>query len=145
MLELLTGSMKKVALFVTVLAALVSVSGCNSYDVNEILISRNDISLTVKGNQVFIFDADRCQYAYNSGRNEYRAMTDDASEYFVLRAHEKLSYADQEFTADLIYTENQKVKTQAGQVFKIEKIDDQKGMIWLWCHSRSIGLVIKVF
>ena len=137
--------MKKAALFVTMIAALISVSGCNKYDVDEILINSSDISLTVKGNQVFVFDADGCQYAYNSARNEYRAITDDASEYFVLRADEKLSYVDQEFTAALTYTENHKVKTLIGQVFKIVKIDDEMGMVWLWCHSRGIGVVIKVF
>ena len=145
LLELLTGSMKRMVLFMTLLAALVGVGGCNPYDVNEILISSDDISLTVKGDPVFVFDADDCQYAYNSGRREYRAMTDDVSEFFVFRAHETLSYVGQEFTADLTYTADHKVKSLTDQVFKVEKIDEGKGLVWLWCQSRKAGLVIKVF
>ena len=72
-------------------------------------------------------------------------MTDDVSEYFVFRAHETLSYVGQEFTADLTYTADHKVKSLTDQVFKVEKIDEGKGLVWLWCQSRKAGLVIKVF
>lgn len=137
--------MKKVFLCLMMVVSLAGVGGCNQYDVNEVLMGMDEISLTVKGNQVFVFDADACQYAYNYGRNEYRAMTDDASGYFVLRTHEKPSYKGQEFVADLTYTHGDKVKSQTGQTFLIEKVDEQRGMVWLWCKSRSIGLVIRLF
>ncbi len=137
--------MKKGFLCLMMVVSLAGVGGCNQYDVNEVLMGMDEISLTVKGNQVFVFDADACQYAYNYGRNEYRTMTDDASGYFVLRTHEKPSYKGQEFVADLTYTYGDKVKSQTGQTFRIEKVDEQRGMVWLWCKSRSIGLVIRLF
>jgi hypothetical protein len=137
--------MKKIVLCLIVLVSLVGVSGCKRYDVNEVLLNWDEISLTVKGNAVFVFNTDGCQYAYNYGRNEYRAMTDDASGYFVLRAHDRPTYVGQEFTASLTYAENGNVKSQAGQMFRVEKMDEQRGMVWLWCHSCSIGLVIRVF
>lgn len=137
--------MKKVFLCLMMVVSLAGVGGCNQYDVNEVLMGMDEISLTVKGNQVFVFDADACQYAYNYGRNEYRAMTDDASGYFVLCAHDRPSYVGQEFTASLTYAENSNVKSQTGKMFRVEKMDEQKGMVWLWCHSCRIGLVIRVF
>jgi hypothetical protein len=121
------------------------VCGCNQFDVEEVLLVRDDVSLTVKGEPVFVYEPDNCQTAYNSERNEYRAMTDDLSRYFVLRADQTLSDIGQEFSADLIYKTDKKEKTEKSLTFKIEKISNADGLVWLWCSSRNIGLVIRVF
>lgn len=125
--------------------ALACVCGCNPYDIEEILISRDDVSLTVKGEPVFLFDSDHCQLAYNSEGNEYRAMRDDLSGYFILKADQQLSHIGQEFTADLTYLTGRKEKKEKGIVFRIEKISNADGLIWLWCSSNSIGLVVRAF
>lgn len=137
--------MKRFTAYVYVLIALACACGCNQYDIDEILISRDEVSLTVKGEPVFLFEPDNCQVAYNNERNEYRAMTDDMSDYFVLKAHEKLSHIAQEFTADLTYTLPNRVKKESGLVFTIEKISNDDGLVWLWCADKSIGLVVRVF
>lgn len=137
--------MKKIAFYIFGLVTLLNFVGCNRYDVEEILISREDISLTIKGEPIFLYDPDNCQAAYNAGRNEYWAMTDDMSEYFVLKAHQQLSYLEQEFTAELTYMISDKAKKEKNLTFKIEKINNDNGLVWLWCKSRNIGLVIKLF
>ena len=137
--------MKRFIAYIFVLVVLVCACGRNQYDIDEILISRDDVSLTVKGEPVFLFDSDNCQVAYNDERNEYRAMIDDMSDYFVLKAHEKLSHINQEFTADLTYTLPNKVKKETNLVFVIEKISNDDGLVWLWCADKSIGLVVRVF
>ena len=138
--------MRKIAIYLVGLIAFLCAFGCNPpYDMEEVLMSRDDISLTVKGEPVFVYDSDNCQTAYNIDRNEYRAMADDASEYFILKAEQSLSHINQEFKADLTYTVNQKEKKLKGLVFTIEKISNNEGLVWLWCSSRSIGLVIRVF
>ena len=136
--------MKKLALYILVFAAVFAQS-CNPYDIDEILISRDDVSLTIEGVPVFIYDEDKCQLAYNTERNEYRAMKDDMSEYFILKAHQKLTSINQEFTADLTYTVSGTPQTTKGLTFKIEKISNESGLLWVWCKDSAIGAVVKLF
>jgi hypothetical protein len=63
----------------------------------------------------------------------------------VLRAYQTLSSLGQEFSADLRYTESGKEKSEKDLTFRIEKISNSEGLVWLWCSSDNIGLVIKVF
>ena len=137
--------MKKILKYMAVLAAVLLMGSCMQYDVTEVLLSRNDISLTVKGNPVFVYQPDNCQVAFNTKRNEYQAMNDDGSEYYVLRAYQTLSSLGQEFSADLRYTESGKEKSEKDLTFRIEKISNSEGLVWLWCSSDNIGLVIKIF
>ena len=97
--------MNRIALYI---AAVVCLCGCSQYKMEEVLMVRDDVSLTIKGDPVFVYDADNCQVAYNSKRNEYRAMTDDMTQYFVLKASQTLSHMGQEFSADLTYKAAQK-------------------------------------
>jgi hypothetical protein len=137
--------MKKTAFYIFGLFALLGIAGCNPYDVDEILINRDDVSLTMKGEPLFLYDPDTCQLAYNTERNEYWAMADDMSKYFVLKAHQQMSHIEQEFSADLTYMNGTKEKKERNLTFKIEKISNDRGLVWLWCHSRNIGLVIRLF
>ena len=137
--------MKKIFLYMAALAALLLTGGCVQYDVTEVLLTRDDVSLTIKGNPLFVYDPDNCQVSYNTQKNEYRAMTDDGAKYFVLKADQSLSNFGQEFSADLRYTESGKEKSEKDLTFRIEKISNSEGLVWLWCPSDNIGLVIKVF
>ena len=137
--------MNKMRLYILGFVTVVCAWGCRQYNMEEILMTRDDVSLTIKGEPVFVYDADNCQTAYNLGKNEYRAMTDDMTQYFVLKANQGLSHIGQKFSADLTYNTGQKEKTEKGLTFEIEKISNAEGLVWLWCSSRSIGLVIRVF
>ena len=137
--------MKKFITYLLSLVVLLGLSGCNPYDVEEILISRNDISLTIKGEPIFVYEDGICQAAYNSDRHEYRAMTDDISRYFIFKAQQRLTNAGQEFTADLTYTYAGEVVSLKDLDFRIEKIDNTSGLAWLWCSNDAIGVVVKLF
>ena len=38
-----------------------------------------------------------------------------------------------------------KEKKKTDIVFRIEKISNSEGLVWLWCSSDNVGLVIRVF
>lgn len=129
------------------LMILLVTAGCNGYnlqEVEEILISKDDVSLTVKGETVFVYDSDDCQLAYNDGRNQFRAMRDDMSDYFSLTSHQQLVHLGQEFTADLDYTVSGRVRTEKNLKFTVEKIDNSANLLWLWSSSKKIGVVVKM-
>ena len=132
-------------IYVVALAAALSICSCVQYDVAEVLLSRDDVSLTVEGNPVFVYNPDKCQLAYNTKKNEYRALNDTGTQYFVIKAAKSLSSYGQEFTAELRYTVSGKEKVEKDLVFKIEKISNADGLVWLWCSSKNIGAVIRVF
>lgn len=137
--------MKKYIAYIWGLVVFASLTGCNPYDVEEILISRDDVSLTIKGEPIFVYDEGTCQMAYNADRYECRAMNDDVTQYFVLKAHERMTHAFQEFTADLTYTYMGNVVAEKDLLFRIEKIDNSIGFAWLWCSDAAIGIVVKLF
>jgi hypothetical protein len=137
--------MKRFALYILAFAALTLAHSCSPYKIDEILISRDDVSLTIEGLPVFVYNEDKCQLAYNTERNEYRAMTDDMTDYFILKANQKLTTIDQQFTADLTYTTSGSPTTLKELSFTIEKISNESGLVWVWCKEYAIGIVAKLF
>ena len=137
--------MKKFITYVLGLIVMAGLSGCNPYDVEEILINREDVSLTIKGEPIFVYNDGTCQVAYNADRYECRAMTDDVTQYFIVKAHERMTHAFQEFTADLTYTYAGNVVSEKDLLFRIEKINNSTGLVWLWCKDSAIGVVVKLF
>ena len=119
------------------------VSGCVQYEVDGILIAKENASLVIRGSVVFDYDGNKCQMAYNAKRNEFRVMDDEMAHYFILRCDADLSDYGQEVTADLTYTTANDVKTEKGLTFKVEKHVPSTGMFWLWCQSRKIGVVVR--
>ena len=137
--------MNRFALYVLAFAALTLAHSCSPYKIDEILMSRDDVSLTIEGLPVFVYNEDKCQLAYNTERNEYRAMTDDMTDYFILKANQKLTTIDQQFTADLTYTTSGSPTTLKELSFTIEKISNESGLVWVWCKEYAIGIVAKLF
>ena len=101
--------------------------------------------MTIEGLPVFVYNEDKCQLSFNTDRNEYRAMTDDMTDYFLLKAHQKLTNIDQQFTADLTYTTSGTANTLKDLTFTIEKISNESGLVWIWCKDSAIGIVLKLF
>ena len=129
--------MKRIFLLVLALAAV----SCNRFDVDEILLIRDDVSLTWKGEEQFSYDPARCQMGCNASRNEFRAQTDNLSSWFVIRCHEMPVTEGDEIEADITWTGTKDTRDMKELEFKVKKISD-KGMIWLWCKSAKIGVTI---
>lgn len=117
-------------------------SGCTRYDIDEILLVRDDISLTWKGIDQFNYNPDDCQIGFSASRNEFRAQADNLSSWFVIRCSEMPAAEDDEIEADISWTGITDTRDMKGLKFKVKKISDD-GMIWLWCKSANIGVTIK--
>lgn len=133
--------MNRFALVCIFLLLMIS-AGCNPYEVDELLLQKEDVSLVVRGEVVFDYDGNTCQMSYNAKRCEYRVMDDDMAHYFLLRCNADLSDVGQEVTADLKFTTSTDVKEEKGLTFKVERVD-QSEKFWLWCNSRKIGVVVR--
>lgn len=133
--------MKK-ALFILLVG--VMSAGCVKYDVEEILLVRSDISLTLKGNDIYSFNPDKAQIGYNSELNEYRMFDEDFQNWVSMIWSEKPVSEGQVVLINLEWDTRESARKKTGLEFEVRKTDGS-GMVWLWNSSDKIGLAIKDF
>ncbi len=126
----------------TILAALTMLASCKQYEMEEILLPREDVSLTIKGKTEFAYSPITCQMSHNETSNTYRVFDDQISKWFILKCDEKPTSEGQEITADLTWTASSSTKMMKGLRFRVEKMGGS-GRIWMWCEQKSIGIVVK--
>ena len=130
--------MKKLLTFMVLLAAV----ACNPYDIDEVLLQRNEISMTIKGEEQFSYDPLTCQMSHNSTTHEYRITDDRLADWLIVKCNDRPTHKDQELIVEVIWTASSSTKALKGLTFRVEKIDET-GTVWMWCRKKSIGIVIK--
>ena len=78
---------------------------------------------------------------FNSSRNEFRAQTDNLSNWFVIRCSVMPVAEGDEIEADISWTGVKDTRSMEGLEFKVKKVSSD-GMIWMWCKSAKIGVTI---
>ena len=117
-------------------------TGCLPYDIDEILLTRDDISITQKGELLMSYDPLTCQMSHDKATGTFMVFDDKIADWFIISCATWPDTEGQEVTADVTWTTSKNTKTEKELNFKVEKIDAQ-GQIWMWNKSKSIGIVIK--
>lgn len=133
--------MKNILIILTLTLCL---CGCREYDIEEILLKREDISLTIKGQEILSYKHETFQIGYNPDKNEYRVFDDNIGNWFVLTCQERPSTEGQTVKASLRWTSTSTTKSKNGLSFSVEKTDS-RGHVWLWCEDESIGVIVREF
>lgn len=128
--------------YIWILISVALLSGCNPYDIDEILLERDEISLTWKGEEQLVFDPMTWQLGYNSKTYEYRVHDDDMADYFVLECESRPNVEGEDITASIEWTVRTDVKRYEQIQFTVKKITPD-GRIWLWSRVQKIGVVLK--
>jgi len=131
--------MRRLTLILIIAAAAV---GCCRYDVDEVLLERDDISLTFKGDTQLAYDPTTCQISHNRATYEYRMCDDRLSYWFTVKCHERPDTEGQSLNADITWTASSSTRTEHNLKFVVRKISPD-GRIWMWNKSKRIGIVIK--
>ena len=126
------------------LVILLCFCGCKRFDPEEILLPREDISLTVKGEVMLTYDPMTFQLGYNEDRNEFRVFDDNVGNWFTLTCSSRPTGTGDTLSADLSWTTENSTKSRRGLQFSVERTDSD-GKIWLWCKEEAIGIVVKAF
>lgn len=129
---------------IIILSFILCLTGCNPYDPEEILLPREDISLTVKGELILSYDPQTFQLGYNADKNEFRVHDDNIGNWFTLRCEVRPAVVGEDIEADISWTTANTIKKRRGLEFRVEKTDAE-GHIWLWCKEEAIGVVVKEF
>lgn len=133
--------MKKLSILLCISVSFM-ICGCTNIDINEVLLQREDISITINGELQMSYDEGTCQLGYNREKNEFRVIEDNVGNWFVMTCNKKPASIGQEVTATLSWTTSSSTETLKGLDFTVKNIDE-RGYIWLWCGSESIGVVIR--
>lgn len=134
--------MARTYIIIGIALMLAASTGCNRYHVEDILLPRNEISLTVKGADQIIYDEESWQLGYNDERNEFRIVNDKLNNWVILQCDAVPSTVGQSVTAYLEYTTSNDTRKLNGLTFTVEKTSPD-GLIWLWNDDRKIGVVVK--
>lgn len=125
-----------------ILLAGILASGCAEFDVDEILLDRSDISVTIRGREIYSFDPNRAQISFNADKGEYRMFDEDFLNWVTIIWREFPSSKGQKVLMDIEWGTKTNFKEREGIEFEVRKIDDR--MIWLWNESDKIGLTLTI-
>ncbi|MBO5815277.1 MAG: hypothetical protein J6R30_04060 [Bacteroidales bacterium] len=130
--------MKRLA---TIIIIAVLATGCR-YDIDEILLVREDISFTIKDEEIFVFNPLTCQISCSRPENIYRMYDDRLSDWVMMECAERPDTEGQIVKADLTWTASSSIRIERGLKFTVQKTSPD-GKVWLWNKSKKIGIVIK--
>lgn len=122
-------------------AATLALTSCG-LDVDEVLLQRNDISLTIKGEPQMSFNENTCQLGYNTDRNEFRVYDEKLANWFIVSCSVRPTSEGQEVTADLEYTTPKDTKRLHDLELEVMKVSTD-GLVWMWENDKKIGIVVK--
>lgn len=134
--------MMKIHYINIVLAAAAVLVGCNTVGPEEALLPLDDISLTIKGEEQFIYSKENFQLGFNDRKIEFRVTEDKLAHWFVLDCNELPTGKGQKIKATLKYTTDTTTKELKDLEFVVQKTS-QDGLVWLWNSSRQIGVVVR--
>lgn len=116
--------------------------GCGETRKINAFIENDEIRLQVGSIVHFTYDPLTCQLSFNRGRKEFRAQTDNTSDFFAVTLSEIPCEYGQTVSADLVWTTPTDVLTRKNLTLEVIRIEGEK--IWLWSSSGRIGLSICV-
>ncbi len=116
--------------------------GCNDTRRRNAFVENNDIRLQVGSTVHFRYDPLTCQMAFSRDRKEFRAQTDNTSDYYSVVLSDIPVQTGETVSADLTWTTETDILTRNDLSLEVLKIDGDR--IWLWSSSGRIGVSIVV-
>jgi hypothetical protein len=126
-----------------VLAGCLILSSCSGSKIDPEFAATTDCNLRVKDEVVFKYDPLTCQSAFNREKREFRAHTDNMSDYYCVTLNAVPTAEGQKVKGSIVWTSRSSVDSRGGLNFVVEKTD-RSGRMWLWCRKERIGVVINV-
>lgn len=124
-------------------AAILSVlTGCSDKRMRSAFSENYEIRLMVGGSIPFTYEPNTCQLSFSRDRKEFRAHTDNMSDFYAVSLSQIPSMPGETVTADLTWTTERDVLTRKNLTLEVIRIEGDQ--FWLWSNSGRIGLCIRV-
>ena len=91
---------------------------------------------------MFSYSPSNCQYAYNSGRYEFRAHTDNMSDYFFVRLDRRPAVQGEEITALYVKWTEKNGTDRVKKNVTMQAVQLDGDNIWLWSSRENMKLSI---
>ena len=149
---------RRIVIGVILAAALVSCSGPERIEGDQILLERSECAVISGVKDMIDFEGSGFQYSSNSARHVYRATTEITStdvstgnsvslgdEYFVLRLDAAVPEEKATVTGSL-YLQARTIKKGSTDYKNLEfkVLRRTSEMAWLWDETRMVGVVIHL-
>lgn len=126
---------------------MIAVTGClcsSCVDDNSIPEFTKDerIRMTYGGREMFVYNPLTCQLAFNREHCEFRAHTDNMSDYITVKFDMLPEHSDQEVTATVTWTTDTSVETRKNVTLKVVRLEGDK--VWLWGKSSRIAMTVRI-
>ncbi len=131
--------MRRLAAF---LAIAVLLCGCNDTRRRNAFVENNDIRLQIGSTIQFRYDPLTCQLAFSRDRREFRAQTDNTSDYYSIVLSEIPANIGQRVSGDLTWTTETDILTRDDLDLEVLRIEGDQ--VWLWSSSGRTGVMIKL-
>ena len=125
-----------------VAAILPVLAGCSDKRMRSAFSENDEIRLMVGGSIPFTYEPNTCQLSFSRDRKEFRAHTDNMSDFYAVSFRELPSSLGQTVTADLTWTTERDVLTRKNLTLEVVRIEGDQ--LWLWSNSGRIGLCIRI-
>ena len=131
--------MRRLAAF---LAIAVLLCGCNDTRRRNAFVENNDIRLQIGSTIQFRYDPLTCQLAFSRDRREFRAQTDNTSDYYSIVLSEVPANIGQRVSGNLTWTTETDILTRDDLDLEVLRIEGDQ--VWLWSSSGRTGVMIKL-
>ena len=131
--------MRRLAAF---LAIAVLLCGCNDSRKRNAFVENNDIRLQIGSTVQFRYDPLTCQLAFSRDRREFRAQTDNTSDYYSIVLSEVPANIGQRVSGNLTWTTETDILTRDDLDLEVLRIEGDQ--VWLWSSSGRTGVMIKL-
>lgn len=105
-------------------------------------MEHDELRLQVAGKVQFRYDKLNCQLSFSRDRNEFRAQTDNTSDFYTVRLNFIPTQVGETVTADLSWTTDTDILHRKNLTLEVVRIEGDR--IWLWSDSGRIGVNLRV-
>ena len=124
------------------LLAVLLLSACADQRMRSAFSENEGVRLMVGRDIPFIYDPATCQLAFSRDLKEFRAHTDNMSDFFVATFVQLPDALGQLVLADLVWTTERDVLTRKNLTLEVIRIEGDQ--FWLWSDTGKIGLCMRI-
>lgn len=127
-------------ILVLITLAALALCSCNEESHRIAFVESDEIRFQVGGTVHFRYDPLTCQLSFSRDLKQFRAQTDNTSDYYVVELSEIPSQVGQSVSANVVWTTSTSILDRSNLSLEVMKIEGN--IVWLWSSSGQIGATV---
>ncbi len=127
---------------ILIISSSAAVQSCNPDKYMRAFSQTEDMQIQVGRDIPFRYNPLTCQMSYNHTRHEFRACTDNMSDFFIVTMESTPASEGETLQADIVWTTETDILTRKNLTLEVIRTEGER--FWLWSDSGRIGVSISV-